>query len=1522
MIATSAVLLFLVALLAGTVAVLTRTDRGIAVVRSVLVPTVAAAIDGQLYVGAIHGSLFSDITIDSLEIREPNGLPFLNTGRIKLTYDPRDLLDRRIVLHAVDVEKPVLTIVDYGNNDWNYKRALAKRGPKLPGGGKSSFGQYVIIDTATLREVNLQVRLPWSLPDSLRGAKRDSALKYNLRRLDQEIRQEPTRLTRTWRFVRGSLALGRTRLADPDTAGQKFTVRKLDVVWMMPPFWFRNMRATVRLLGDSLWFDDAKFNLANSAAEGTAKVVWGGGPPPRFDVKLHGDTVALADVAWIDPSLPFTGWGSVDVTIKNDPRDLNVMEYGLHNMDARSLNSRLRGGMTFGVGGPVLRVTDVSLDLLPANTDLLKQFNGEPFPYDWQGDLSGHIQARGGPLTHFALDSVAFTYADAHVPGAITKGRAKGYANIFTPSLAILQGLDLDIEQLDLRTPRYVNTLFPNINGIVRGSVRLDSLWFDTRFSNANLEHVDGPGDPSRFTGNGRVTLLTEGVKFDIDMLAAPLSYTTLARSYPGLPLRGLAVGSIKAAGMAENFTVATTLAGDGGELTFTGQVDAFEPEYSAFGRYHTRGLNLRTLLGMATLPQTALNLRGDVNLTGATLGDLHGRLGTEVESTSRFGEARLYSGQTALAFDSGRVKVDNFRFESSAFGLAANGGIGLVANRRDTLQFAMAVDSLGGLRQWFAASDTLPSLFAAVADSMRGTLNVRGTLSGTIDTSVANGAHLDADARLTDVLVGGWQAARANIAVNLSDLLRGGVGTGRMTLDSARVAGVGITALSAHANLRDGLAERFGVDLRTTADATMTVAGAIARNANYATADSSAKQTFVTLDTLNIRVDTSRAARGRGFALAQPAHVTLVADGATSLDSLVLVHSDTGRLLVRGALAANGAVQGVLQFDRFPLADIGMLLQNPALERGRINADATLSGTREHPTFLASLGLREAAIGRARVGQFDVHARYDSTLLTLDGALWADGRRALLATAALPLDLALVSGRERKLDKPLAGRLVTDSVNLSTLRTLFPDVLDASGNLNTDVALTGTWAAPRLRGQVKLDAGTVALGNLGVRLDKVHADLALAGDTLLVRSLGASSGLAGDTLAVNGRVVFSDLTKPSFDLQLVAHNFLAIDKTRSASLTISTTRPVSLSGSTSAALVRGGVRVDRGRVYVRELTQKRAIDLTDNLDVVDTSVVRMNALLPSAPTSIVQNLTLDNVLIDIGDDVWLRSPEANIKLGGALRVTRAVSRDAGVARLALSDSLTVQRGTYQLNLGLARPTFEVERGVIRFFGDPDLEPGLDISALHTVRELRANSNRQDVRIRVNIGGTLNTPSLALSSADNPPLQESDMLSYLVTGEPANLLLGTSYSEQGATIALRLAGSYLSSRLAGGRFDVVQIEPTALAPGEAANLRENGLGILAKTRLALGMQVGDKTYISLSTGFCGLASQNSSADALSSFAQGLGVKAERRLNGGLSLSLGIEPGSSAQSCGRLGLSRTFQQTPQQFGADLFKRWAW
>jgi len=1511
--ATAAVLLSIVALIVGGVGALTQTDRGRAVIMRALVPVISSAIPGKLYVGKVSGTLFTDITIDSIDIRSADGTPFLSSGPIRATYDPRDLLDRRIIVKSLEVTRPVITMIDYGNDDWNWKRALRKTGI-LSSKTKSRFGEYVVIDTATIRELTFTARLPWVLSDTLKGAKRDSALTFNLTRLDGEVRRDGDRFVRVYRFVRGSLALGRSRIADPDSAGMKLAMQKMEVVWIYPPFWFRNMKSTVRRVSDSLWLDDVSFNLANSGAHGTAKVVWGSGLPVRYDVKLQGDSVAMADMSWIDETLPWSGGGSTFITIKNDPKNLAILEYGLRDMDARALKSRLKGNMTFSVGGPVLKVNDVDLELLPANTELLRWFNGEPFPYDWQGNVTGRVKARGGPVTNWQLDDAQLTFTDAHVPGAISRARVKGVVDIFTPAEAILKGVDLELQQLDMRTPRFVNPLFPELNGFARGTMRLDSLWYDAFFSKADIEHVDGPGQPSRFTGDGHFTLLTEGVKFDVDMQAVPLSYTTMSRSYPSLPLRGSAVGRIKAAGMAEKFDVQTTLAGEGGEISFNGSADALEPEMGATGEWRLRGGNLQNLLGDNRYPITSLSMLGTVDMSAATIESLRGSLRATVDQFSRVADARLFGGTAVVHFDSGHVRVDTLTIESSAVRLTAQGGLGITQARRDSLSISMIVDSLGGLRQWLSPTDSTKRAFVLASDTLRGSIELSGQLSGSIDTLDTRGLDLRLRGDARDVIVATSRTQRASVDLSVRDLLRGANGALSATMDSANFAGIDIASAAGQSTLRGGLAERFGVQMRTPSESRVAIAGGVARNGD---------STVVNIDTLTLRVD-SASVRPRGFTLVAPAMLRFMpgANGTLgSLDSLVLQHTDTGRIAIRGGLAAGGVVNGRLDADRVALADIGRLLRTSGLTRGTASATIALSGTREQPRIDGTVDLRDAVAGRVRFGDLFATAHYDSLRLNVDGALRLGGKPALQASASLPLDLALVGNRKRQLNEPLTGRIVTEQTDLTLLESVFPDVTRARGTLFTDVALTGTWDRPRLRGEVRLDSASLSLDNLGIRLNQARADIGLFGDSILIRRIGATSGTSKDSIGISGSIGIREIANPTFDLRLAANEFQAVDKPRTASIVMTTTTPITLTGSRDAPRVQGAVRIDRGRVYIRALAQRRALDLTDNLDIIDTTRFGVNGLLPSAPKAIMQNLQLDNVRVSIGDDVWLRSPEANLKLGGGLRVTRALSRDGQVPRLALADSLTVDRGTYQLNLGIARPGFEVERGLVRFFGDPDLEPALDITALHTIRETRPNSNRQDVRIRVNIAGTIDRPTLALSSADNPPLPESDMLSYLVTGEPAYALLGTPYAEQGATLALRLAGSYLSSRLAGGRFDVVQVEPTALNPGDAANLRENGLGILASTRVGVGGQIARNTYFTFSTGLCGLSSQTSGGgDALSLFAQGLGVKVERRFEGGLSVALGLEPGSSAQACGRLGISRTFQQTPPQIGIDFFRSW--
>ena len=1521
---SAAVLLALCALVVVLAVTVTQTGTGQEWVRSAIVDGLAPRIRGSLYVGRIHGNFLSGVTVDSIELRGPDDSLLVAASRAFIAYDVRDLIDRRVLLRRVEVDRPVVRLSQSEDGVWNYKRIFPPGGPKKPKVGRG-FGDYIVADSVVVRGARFELTMPWHPADSLRGTRRDSAIVAALGRRDAEIRRRGRDFTRTWRWTDGNVALAYMRLADPDTAGRRFVVGRLDANESDPPFRWRDIRGDVRWLGDTIWADVGQWKLAASTGTGRAKLVWGSDLPMRYDVAIVGDSVSLRDVAWVYPTLPRTGGGRLKLGIHNDPRNLRILEYALTEMDVRTTRSRLLGAMTYAVGGPVLAVKDLDLRADPVDFDLIRALNGKPFPYDWQGTLTGTVKARGGPLNRFVVDDARFTFADRNVPGAVTRATARGGLDILFPAFTRFRGLQVDVAQLDLRTIRFLNPNFPPLGGLIAGRATLDSSWLDVRFRDADMTHVDAPAPPSRFTGDGRVTFGDAFMTYDLALQAQPLSLDALARSYPTLPARGLVSGPMRVSGTIDALRVTTALTGEAGTLRFDGTVDAYEPTYAAQGSFAAAQLDLQRLFANPRIPATSLNAGGTVDARGSTLADLGGALALTLERSVVDG-TRLYGGRARVDFADGLLRVDTLDVESTVARLTAAGALGLSAARTDSLRVRVLADSLGGLRRWLLP--TTAGADPAGADSLGGTLRLEGVLSGTLDTTSAS-AGLSLDARLEgDGLAFG--AARASVVTAQLE--------GR---DLLRAAALSLTA-SGDSLAAGGLLVRRAEGRFTSDPQPLGIVGA-PRTGDWtlrAGTDSGATlgaagRTLLAADSTVVLVDsaTLALAQGRAYRLTAPARLlTRAAGNVVALDSLVLRDGIGARIALSAQLQDTGAIGGALTFDAVPIADLARAAGlagaadsgGTAAYDGRFAFDARLAGTRAAPLIDLRTEAREATLAGVRLERLTGTGRYAARSFAADLSLHRDGARLLTATAALPIDLALVPGTRRLPDEPLRGSVRTDSVDLALLGALVPGVRDVAGRVRASFDLGGSWAAPRLFGAVTLNGGAATILPAGVRLQSLAADIALAGDSVALRRVFARSGGPGDTLSLTGFVRLTSANNPTFGLRLAARNFLAIDRPRLATLWLSTPEAVSVTGPYRGAVVRGAVRAERGRIAIPELIDKRIVDLNEYRDVVDTTAGQNRRLIP-APSTFVENLTLDDVRLEVGDDVWLRSPEANIKLGGTLAVTRAVGRGAvtgrNEAQLALLGALGVTRGTYRLNLGFAQPIFEVEPGTLRFFGTGDLNPTLDVRAVHVVRQVRSGSNRPDVRVQVNIGGTLNQPTLRLSSADNPPIPDTDLISYLVTGEPASAVLGqTQGSEQGAALALRLAGSLLSGALTqGGPFDVVQVQ-TAGASGDARGFLGSSGSILERTRLGIGGQLGRRTFYTFTTGLCGLNSPTQ-AGSLSLFANGLGFKIERRLTSTTSVEFGLEPGSFAQACGTGSSTRSYQQTPTQGGIDFFRRWS-
>src|SRR3954469_7351933 len=1374
------ILVGLLVILILSVVGVTHTGIGRSRVRSMVATMLEGKVKGKVYIGHISGGLFTGVTIDSVEIRDDQDSVFFASGPITINYDPRDLFDRRILLSFAEVHHPVVHLRQHENGEWNWRRIFPASVEKAQR-DQRGFGQYIVVDSSVIHDANVTLTLPWHPSDTLRGAKRDSAIRFELSRPDHEIRRTAEGFARTWRWTQAQANLGLARIADPDTVGRLVRIRKLSFTENDPPFKFRNVVGTVLNLGDSVFVDSDHFDLPGSTGKAHGSIVWGSDLPVRYYLHIIGDSVSMGDVAWVYPTLPTTGGGKMKLDIRSQ-RNPKLLDYVLTDMDVRSTRSHLLGDMTFETGGPVLAVKNVEMQAAPMNFDLLRTLNGKKFPYDWQGDISGTVGASGGPLNHFRVEESALVFDDAHVPGAVTEARGQGELDILFPALTAFHSFNVDVATLDLRTLQYLNPLFPKIKGTVSGTATLDSSWLDVRFSNANLLHHDGNLPVSRTTGSGRVTWGEKYLTYDLALQAQPLSFTALQHSYPLMPLRGSYAGPVQVKGMSPSLLVNTTLTGPAGTFAYNGLVDADPLEYGARGRATSTKLDLRTLMESASLPHTLLTGQYDLDIKGTDLPSLAGRAVATIDQSTLAG-FHVDPSVARLHFANGVATVDTLALNASGLRASASGTFGLSGTHTGTLKFEAVMDSLSRLRA------LVPSL-AGVAqiDSLHGSAQLTGELTGSAEHLALNGIVHGNDIRL-----GARSVENVRGTVLLADLTKQPTGSLIFGADTVALGAVGFNNIRASVALATPTSGHFSASLLSESGVQTDLAGNITRSGDT---------TVVRLDSATVNVDADNRYR-----LQAPSRV-VSSKGYLSLDSLILQHSSKAKLIV---------------------------------ENVRLKGDS------------------------------------------------------------------------------IAGHVRTDSVDMRLFRAFVPGLVDARGAIVADVDVRGAVKQPRLFGQITLLDGMAAFSNLGTRFSHIRADIALDGDSVRIKQLSAETTKdRRGSVNVTGSVSFEHYDNPSFSLVANASNFHAIDKPGLAALDISTTSPVTLSGSTLDAVMRGTVRVERGSIYIPEVLKKNVINLQDPEfeSVADTLLSQSREVMPRAPKSVARNLRLENVAVDIGPDVWLRSSEANIKLGGSLGVTLAPPNPGEPPRLALEGTLSADRGTYRLNLvdPFIQPTFDVQAGTLRFFGTSDLNPGLDIRAIHTVRQPRGQSaNGRDVRVEVDITGTLARPQLALRNPDNLPLSESDLLSYLVTGEPA-IGLDQSGTQAIATgLGIRTLGNLLVSAVPQNVLDYVELQTAAPGTADAAQNPANPYYSLLNTRAVLGKQLGSRWFLGLSTGLCFV---NSSA-----FKENLGLQLEYRISALYSAQAAVEPGSSSTRCDR-GTSQSLTpiQAPPQLGFDLFRNW--
>jgi translocation and assembly module TamB len=1028
------------------------------------------------------------------------------------------------------------------------------------------------------------------------------------------------------------------------------------------------------------------------------------------------------------------------------------------------------------------------------------------------------------------------------------------------------------------------------------------------RFSDADISHSNGPEMPSRLTGRGRVTYGVKYMRFDVNLDAKNISMPMMTRAYQ-LGLAGNFAGPVRARGISPNLRVIADLRGAGGRITYDGTVDADPLTFGFHGSGRVETLQLGELIAGYKAPTAWLTGDYRVDFTADTndIGTTKGSASMTLER-SEFGDVRVFPSRFVARFDDRRMFIDTLRIESTAATVVANGAIGLTADRSDSIEYRINVDSLGGLRRY--AEMLLTRVEGAAPDSLAGSLNLRGWMQGALPSFRLAGS-VDGSEVVLRRGVGRELTGR----YDLTNPFTAPTGSVSLRSKTLQFGGVAFDTVGFSVRVNEGRNGAFAVGARETNGSSINTQGEFARVEG---------STLFSVRSIALATDSSRWLLSGGSGIR-------ITGRDVAIDSLVLLNERGGRMALSASVPVSGDAKFTFRADSVPLRDIGVFAQIDRPLAGWANVAVVGTGTNLAPVISADARFSDILFDKLRLDGGVGRVDYANNRANLRMDLSRNRTSVLQVQGSLPIAVEYFGAR--LLDDSLQATVRTEGASLDLVQAMVPGMRDATGRFLASIDVGGSWSHPDVTGSVSVTNGEATIDPLGIRLKGIQVDLGLFGhaDSLAVRRFVAWNGASpADSVSLSGHVAYRQFSDPYVNLRLDARQFFAIDKRALARLYISTELGgLTFRGPLSNSLVAGGVLVDRGVVFLPdpELQRKQAVDIRSQF--VDTASRNQRVLLDTR-SRFLESIALDGVRVRLSDDVSLQSPDADIRLTGTVSVRSVPTRipsmtiggvDTVAYQVVLDGTLRADRGTYSLKLLDAfRRDFAVQNGgTIVFYPYADLPAELNVSALHVVKR----ANQTDLRIRVRLTGPLTSPVIALESGENYAMSQTDMVSYLVFGVPS-FALG-----DGETNTVQLAmqnvipslQAALSTQL-GRRFGNVnlQVMPGAVDYSGNDNAGKVFLNTLSTTRVGGEVQITENLFASLSTGLCQFGKTQTQGSDLENLTRGLSGRLELRFNQSTALKAGREPEASALNCGRTPTGRAFIPTPSQWGLSLFKSW--
>jgi Uncharacterized protein conserved in bacteria len=511
------------------------------------------------------------------------------------------------------------------------------------------------------------------------------------------------------------------------------------------------------------------------------------------------------------------------------------------------------------------------------------------------------------------------------------------------------------------------------------------------------------------------------------------------------------------------------------------------------------------------------------------------------------------------------------------------------------------------------------------------------------------------------------------------------------------------------------------------------------------------------------------------GWRLQRPSQLSYD-DGAMSLAETCLSAGDP-QLCMAAKQDKPGNLDASYRLHALPLA----LLMNAAGDADLpMRADGTLEGSGKIRRSAAGALSGDASISSAR-GSITYTSQADAPLLRYDQLRLS----AELAPASQRIDVHSGLDDGGRLDgqvtiagaqQTLGGQLDLRLNNLAVIELFSSEVANVKGSADGNFRFTGTLKQPAIAGQANVRGFAAEVPSAGLKLTQGHLSVSTSDARRFLLSGGVQSGKG--TLAIDGHAGLGANAQTAITLK--GSQFTAAD-IPAAKVVI--TPDLIVKQDAKGIDIGGGLTIDSADVNAEKLPGAGATKASPDVVVIDQKQQEQAA--SKLPISAL-------VKVDLGQKTHIVGMGLDGRVTGLLTVSERPGRaTTGQGQLAVD-------GTYRAY----GQNLQIQRGQLLFASTPIDNPGLNIRA---VRKLNPNATIDEgQQVGLLVSGKAQRPILTVFS--NPVMEQSDALSYLITGKPLSEVKGGEGSMVSAAAqALGSAGGDLLAKRIGSKLGVDDI---------------------------------------------------------------------------------------------------------------------